>query len=127
MASQSELISFTPNPAGNKTLLLNSGTFTPSTVLLWAGARSGTTETTNFFSLGAIDIPNGLNTARSNITDGTGSQSIISNTVWRHRNRVAGTISDVITITGVSAAAGSVTVNIGTATTAYTVYGIAIA
>jgi len=126
MAAQSEVISFTPNPTGNKTLSLN-GTFTPSTLLLWAGPRSSTTETIDLNSIGAIDIPNALNTGQSNFDDSTGKQTKTSNTEFTHYNRVSGTITKVIAITGVSAAAGSVTVNVGTANSSYTVYGIAIA
>lgn len=126
MAAQSEVISFTPNPGGNKTLSLN-GNFIPSTLLLWAGPRSGTVESTDLGSLGAIDIPNALNTAQSNLDDATGKVTRTSNSEWTHYNRVAGVNTKVIAITGVSAAAGSVTVNIATNTTSYTVYGIAIA
>lgn len=125
MAAQSEVISFTPS-AGNHALSL-SGTFTPSTVMLWCGPRSGTTETIDLSSLGAIDIPNGNNVGQSNISDATSKQTKASNTDWTHYNRVAGVLTKIIAITGVSATAGTVTLNVGTANTGYTVYGIAIA
>jgi hypothetical protein len=126
MAAQSEVTSFTPSPTGNKTINFN-GTFIPSTFLLWCGPRSGTTETIDLASLGAIDIPNAIAVGQSNITDATGRQTKSSNTEWTHYNRVSGTLTKIISITGVSAAAGSITVNVGTANSGYTVYGIAIA
>lgn len=126
MAAQSEVTSFTPSPVGNKTINFN-GAFTPSTILLWAGPRSGTTETIDIHSLGALDIPNGISTGISNLDDATSKQTKASNTDWAHYNRSAGVITKLISITAVSAASGSITVNIGTANTGYTVYGIAIA
>lgn len=117
-----ELGSFTPSPAGNKTLLL-SGSFTPTYVEFWVGPRSGTTETSNLHSFGTVDITNGNSVAESNFTDGTGSQTKgTSASCIFHYNRVAGAITKVIDITYVSNAAGQLTVNIGTASTLYTVF-----
>lgn len=125
MAAQSEVIEFTATPAGNQTLSLN-GSFTPSTLILWAGPRTGTTETIDLNSIGAIDIPNAVNIGQSNLNDATSKQTKDSLTEWIHYNRSGGVIIKVISITGVSAAAGSVTINIGTAAN-YPVQGIAIA
>lgn len=125
MSAQSEVISFTPS-AGNHALSL-SGNFVTSTVLLWCGPRSGTTETINLSSVGAIDIVNTVSVGQSNFDDATGKQTKSSNTEWTHYNRVSGTLTKKIAITGVSSSAGTVTLNVGTADTGYTVYGIAIA
>lgn len=117
-----ELGSFTPSPAGNKTLIL-SGAFTPTYVEFWVGPRSGTTETVNIASKGVVDITNGNSASQSNYTDATGSQTKgTSASCIFHYNRVAGAITKVIDITYVSNAAGQFTVNIGTASTLYTVF-----
>src|SRR5690348_15373081 len=126
MSVQSEVISFTPSPTGNKTLNLN-GTFTPSTLLLWCGPRTGTTETIDIASIGALDVPNGFSVGQSNLDDATSKQTKSSTSEWTHYNRSGGVITKLIGLTVVSSAAGSITVNVGTANGSYTVYGIAIA
>lgn len=49
-----EIGSFSANSTGNKTVLLSSGS-TPTGIDFWVGARSGTNETDNRFSVGSCD------------------------------------------------------------------------
>lgn len=121
-----ELGSFTPSPAGNKTLSLN-GTGTPVYIEFWCGPRSGTTEIYDLLSFGTVDIGNGNATYQSNVS---GSVSQTKNGVGGsttsdclvHYAIVAGAISKRVELKFVSAAAGQFTVNVVTADSAYTVY-----
>lgn len=122
-----ELTSTTPNPAGNKTINL-SGTETPSYIRCWVGPRTGTTETTNLVSFGAVDITNGNATWQSNYGDSTGFQTkngvgaSTTSSMLQHWARVTGTLTKIIDIEFVSAASGAFTVNVVTNNVNYTVY-----
>lgn len=122
-----ELGSFANGSTGNTTLTLN-GTEIPAYVDFWVGPRSGTTETSNLRSFGAVDITNGNATWQSNFTDGTGSQTkngsggSTTSSCLQHWNRVAGTLTKIIDIKFVSAASGSLTLNIVTANASYSIF-----
>lgn len=121
-----ELGSFTPSPAGNKTININ-GTQTPTYIRFWVGPRSGTTETYDMVSIGAVDITNGNATWQSNVA---GSVSQTKNGVGgsttsmclTHYSIVAGAISKRIELKFVSAASGQFVINVVTADAGYTVY-----
>lgn len=122
-----ELGSFANGTTGNTTLLLN-GTEVPTYIDFWVGPRTGTTETANMYSVGAVDITNGNATWQSNFTDGTSSQTkngvggSTTSSCLQHYARVAGTLTKVIDIKFVSVAAGQITLNLVTANANYSVF-----
>lgn len=122
-----ELSSFTASPSGNNTLNLATS-FTPTFIDFWVGPRNATTEVVNMASFGSVDITNGRAGWQSNFTDGTGSQTkagsgtSTGSSCLQHYNRVSGTITKIIDMTFVSVAAGSYTVNLGTANGSYKIF-----
>lgn len=122
-----ELGSFANGTTGNTTLTL-SGAETPTYVDFWVGPRTSTTETVNMHSFGAVDITNGNATWQSNFTDGTGSQTkngvggSTTSSCLQHYNRSAGVITKILDIKFVSAASGSLTLNLVTANVNYSIF-----
>ncbi len=121
-----ELGSFTPGSTGNKTLSLN-GAGTPVYVEFWCGPRTSTTESYDLVSIGQVDIGNGNATWQSNVS-GTvsqtknGSGGSTTSMCLTHYAIVTGAISKRIELKFVSAAAGTLTINVVTADANYTVF-----
>lgn len=118
-----ELTSTTPNPVGNTTLVL-LGAGVPTGFDIWVGPRTGTTETVNMSSFGYCDIANGNSTWQSNFggtthqtKNGVGGSTTTS--CLQHYNP-SGT--KVIDIEFVSAAAGTLTLDIVKNNVNYTIY-----
>lgn len=122
-----ELGSFTNGSTGNHAISLN-GLETPTYIDFWVGPRTGTTETANMHSFGAVDITNSNAMFQTNFTDGTSSQtkngsgSSTGSSCLQHYARVAGVLTKVIDMTFVSVASGTFTINLTTANANYAIY-----
>lgn len=118
-----ELGSYSTGSTGNTTVLLN-GSFTPSVVWFWIGARSGTNETDIRLAVGSADFANGNDTAMSTF-NGTNKGTRPSTTKCvRHYIDSAGA---TLKLEGnqVSSASGQFVINMTTVDSNYPIYFIA--
>lgn len=117
-----EVGSVSSGTTGNHTVSL-VGSFTPARIKFWAGARSGTTESSNLSSFGYVDVGNGISTCQTNFSGSIGHQTKNSNSSCLiHYANVSGTLTKVLDVTFVSSASGQFTINIGTANVNYPIY-----
>lgn len=120
-----EIGSFSRGSTGNATVVLN-GSFTPSVVYFWVGARSSTNETDVRFSVGAADFPNSLQSAMATFVGAAnkGTRPTTSKCIMHYRDNAGATL--VLDGSLVSASPGDFTVNMTTVDSNYPIYFIAI-
>lgn len=111
MALLIEVGSFSVGSTGNKTISM-AGSFTPSRIKFWSGARNATTETSLLYSVGHWDVGNGIQTCTSTFGGSIGFQTKFTNSsALIHYANVGGAITKVTDMVGVSVAAGSFVIN----------------
>lgn len=119
-----ELGSFSAGSTGNKTILLNTGTFTPSLVEFWVSARAATNETDIRWSKGVADFVNSLQTATTIFnTTNDGTRVTNSKCIMHYRDNAGATL--VLDGQLVSSSPGDFTVNMTTVDANYSIYFIA--
>lgn len=119
-----ELGSFSRGSTGNATVVLNTGTFTPSLVEFWVGARSATNESDIRWSKGVADFANGNDTAMAIFAaTNRGTRPSSTKCIMHYRDNGGATL--VLDGSQVSASAGDFTVNMSTVDANYPIYFIA--